>query len=104
MTDVHKAALLAGRKKKSADRKAEPEKKKAEGKPVLVISGKEENAVAFRQPIRFLFRSMHDYITSPIIINKIMRPNIWTDIPAIHAILEEYVILSVNKNKLKLKG
>jgi len=74
-----------------------------EGKPVLVTSGKEQTAVDFKQPIRYLFRKRHDYVTAPIILSRILKPGVWQDIKAIKNILSEYVIIEESANRLRLR-
>lgn len=107
LSEKHKKAMQDARKKAREEKIARGEplrvtkKMKAfrfkNGLPVCKITGKEKNALDFFKPIRFTFRSLHQYNNYPKILKEITSKAIWKNIGLIKNILSKYVYLEIKE-------
>lgn len=103
MSDEHKRKLIEGRARARAEKAlkaSESAEINVKEKPIIILTGKEEDAFDFFPLIRKAFRSRGDYIISPKIINRIVSKEVWNDVKAIKVILQEYVVLKRRKSDL----
>lgn len=107
MSEDHKKKIQDALKKSREERKARGEvtgrKKRTvvdlKAKPIIYITGKEKDAFDYFSAIRSAFRSKHDYISSPIIVKKIVAKNVWNNKLAIEEIISTFGDLKRKKNQ-----
>jgi hypothetical protein len=102
MTPEHKAKLAEGRRlarerKLAAGEPLRRSKKKElmrDGKPVIHLTGKEENAFDFATPLRNTYRQLKMNNEVDGILHQIVDKDHWQDVEWVKEILSKYVIFA----------
>jgi hypothetical protein len=103
MTEYHKRKIKEGRERARKE-KAEGtfvSKKKSKklvdpsGKPICYITGKEEDAFSFFNPVKYAFRKANRYKDYQKVLREITKVDIWQSVEKIKLILDNYVVLVI---------
>lgn len=103
LTDEQKAKIIEGRKaareRKVADgeplRRTKKSKVKiaADGRPIITVTGKEEDAFALLSLVRDAFRSIGNYLICPKIEREITTSVYWQNKEQLYNMLSKYVVI-----------
>jgi len=102
MTPEHKAKLAEGRRL-ARERKlaaGEPLRKSKkheffrDGKPIVYLTGKEENAFDFYDPIRNTYRQLKMNVECDKVLHEIIDRDRWQNVEWVKQVLSKYVIFA----------